>query len=69
MKISQWIEILGVMVLLGSLLLVAVTGSESVYDPWCDLDDDGDIDIFDIVRMAGIYGTAGDPFTAKAALE
>ena len=69
MKITHFGEIILVTVLLASSLLVGLTSSTSVYDPWCDLDEDGDIDIFDIVRMAGIYGTAGDPFEGKAALE
>jgi hypothetical protein len=55
--------------LLVSLGLVGVTSSAGVYNPWYDLDDDGDIDIFDVVRMAGIYGTSGEPFQAKAAIE
>jgi hypothetical protein len=41
-------------------LLVSVTSS-APYDPWADLDADGDIDIYDIVQIAGSYGTAGDP--------
>jgi hypothetical protein len=69
MKTTHWKAVTVVTVLLASSWLVGVTVSESVYDPWCDLDEDGDIDIFDIVRMAGIYGTTGDPFAAKAALE
>ena len=55
--------------LLMSVLLVGVTSSVGVYDPWCDLDDDGDIDIFDVVRLAGAYNTAGEPFQAKAAIQ
>ena len=56
--------------LLTSLLLVGATSSSSVaeYDPWCDLDDDGDIDIFDIVQMAGKYGTTGTPINKTALL-
>ena len=55
--------------ILGSVWLVGLTSSAGVYNPWYDLDDDGDIDICDVVRMAGGYGTTGDPFEAKAALE
>ena len=69
MKTTHWKAVTVVIMLLASSWLVAVTVSESVYDPWCDLDGDGDIDIFDIVRMAGIYGTTGNPFAATAALE
>ena len=49
-----------IVVLACSMLLVGITSS-APYDPWCDLDDDGDIDIFDIVKMAGAYGTTGTP--------
>jgi hypothetical protein len=53
-------------VLLLPAVLVGVTASVSTtgihdYDPWCDLDDDGDIDIFDIVDIANRYGTTGTP--------
>ena len=35
--------------------------SSAPYDPWCDLDTDGDIDIYDIVEIAGRYGTSETP--------
>lgn len=44
-----------------SFSLVGITASQGVYDPWCDQDSDGDIDIFDIVPAAAAYGTTGDP--------
>jgi hypothetical protein len=49
--------------LLTSLLLVGTIPSSGVteYDPWCDYDDDGDIDIYDIVNIASRYGTTGTP--------
>jgi hypothetical protein len=49
------------LLLLASPFLVQVTSSQGVYDPWCDQDSDGDIDIFDIVPAAAAYGTTGDP--------
>ena len=60
--------------LLVSLFFVSATTSISnralgEYDPWCDIDDDGDIDIFDVVKVAGLYGTSGEPFEAEAAIE
>ena len=45
-----------VCVLLAPTLLVGVSSSATC-DPWADLDADGDIDIFDIVTIAGAYGT------------
>jgi hypothetical protein len=55
------------MALVASAGRVGLTSSAGVYNPWYDLDDDGDIDIFDVVRMAGSYSTSGTPFTMKAA--
>ncbi len=74
MKVSTMLGSTLVGVLFASVLLVSVTSSklattEAVYNPWYDLDNDGDIDIFDIVRMAGSYGMTGEPFSAKAAIE
>ena len=46
--------------LLAFTLLVGLTSSVS-YDPWCDLDEDGRISIFDVVQIASVYGTLGDP--------
>jgi hypothetical protein len=49
-----------VVVLLAPMLLVAVSSS-APYDPWSDLDENGKIDIFDLVKIAGAYATTGDP--------
>ena len=54
-------SLLLICVVIGSLYLVDLTASYEVYDPWCDYDDDGDIDLYDAVKMAGNYGTTGDP--------
>lgn len=45
---------------LTATLLVGVTSSAE-YDPWVDLDDSGEIDIFDALTLAGVYGTSGNP--------
>lgn len=59
--------------IVSALLISASTGvstrSVGEYDPWADLDNDGDIDIFDVVRMTVNYGTSGEPYAAKAAIE
>lgn len=53
--------------ILGSLFLVNVSvcdfppDPEGEYSPWGDLNDDGSINIFDIVWLAGRYGTTGTP--------
>jgi len=60
-------------ILFGSMFLIGTTTSVSTkdvhdYDPWYDFDDDGDIDIFDIVKIAGRYGTTGTPVNKTALL-
>ncbi|MCD6240937.1 hypothetical protein J7K27_05390 [Candidatus Bathyarchaeota archaeon] len=55
---------IGIMVgMLASILLYAPV-TESItnsYDPWADMNDDGVINILDVVKVASIYGTTGDP--------
>jgi hypothetical protein len=56
-----------VAVLLCSMILALAfihnSGSQTTfqYDPWADINDDGIIDIFDLVNLANKYGTTGDP--------
>jgi hypothetical protein len=62
MRISRlaFANIVIALVLLSTPFLIQLTAS-APYDPWADLDDDGDIDIFDVVKIAAAYSTAGDP--------
>jgi len=46
-------------ILLSSPFIIQLTSSAK-YDPWADLDGDGDVDIFDIVDIATRYDTKGD---------
>ena len=46
---------------------VGVTGLWP-YNPWWDVNDDGKIDIQDLARVSGAFGTYGDPL-AKASLD
>ncbi|MCK4478760.1 hypothetical protein KAU88_09595 [Candidatus Bathyarchaeota archaeon] len=62
-------------IFLSSMFLIGITTSinsysalPGEYDPWCDLNDDGDINIYDIVDIAGRYGTTGENIT-KASIE
>jgi hypothetical protein len=54
-------------ILLSSMILALVfclnVGSQTTmpYDPWADINDDGIIDIYDLVNMANKYGATGDP--------
>lgn len=65
MKIRILIGLLAGLIL-ASLLMVGI-GSTSTgcppgeYCVWCDMDDDGDVDIFDIVFISAKYGTSGNP--------
>ena len=52
---------------LTAALFVGVTSSAD-YDPWYDLNDDGDIDIFDLRKVARLYGTSGTPINKTALL-
>ncbi len=60
---------------LSSLFLVNVSvsdfppSSEGEYSPWGDLNDDGAINIFDVVWLAGRYGTTGTPMNKTALFE
>jgi len=62
MRISRlaFANIVIALVLLSTPFLIQLTAS-APYDPWADLDDDGDIDIFDVVKIAAAYSTTGDP--------
>jgi len=50
-------------VLIVTIVYAPLTGSQSVgmYDPWKDLNDDGIIDIYDLVSLANSYGSEGLP--------
>ena len=40
---------------------VITIGTPSEYDPWVDLDDNGEIDIFDAVILVGVFDSEGTP--------
>jgi hypothetical protein len=46
-------------IFLASPFLVGATAK--TYDPWVDLNQDGKIDIFDVVELTERYGTVGTP--------
>lgn len=60
--------------ILTSFVLVGITLSDfppevpGIYSPWGDLNDDGIINIFDIVWVAGRYQTTGTPINKTALL-
>ena len=58
---SKLLNIVLVTVLATSLFFISTTASTAEYNPWSDIDGDGDIDIYDVVRVTGIYHTSGDP--------
>ncbi|MCK4435268.1 hypothetical protein KAU87_00495 [Candidatus Bathyarchaeota archaeon] len=38
------------------------------YDPWCDVNDDGIINIYDVVKLTSRYGSTGTPINKTALL-
>jgi len=59
------IAVLATFCLTATLFMIIPTksnpGISPQYDPWVDINDDGTIDIFDAINLAGTFGTSGDP--------
>ncbi len=53
--------LLGLIVSVAFAQMSVTTSSNSSYDPWLDLNDDGVIDVVDLHVLALIYGTLGTP--------
>lgn len=53
------IAILATFCLTSTLFMILPTRSQE-YDPWADLNEDGIVDIFDVVGVTSIYETTGD---------
>jgi hypothetical protein len=53
-----------------TLILIPISGSQTTpqYDPWYDLNDDGIIDIYDVVSVCAIYDSKGTPINKTALL-
>lgn len=71
----KYLMILGLAYCLTATLFIGVTSSgnqivasTTEYDPWVDLDDDGNITIFDVVKVCSRYGTEGTPVNKTALL-
>jgi hypothetical protein len=48
--------------LTATLFMIVSTRSQTgQYDPWMDLDDNGQINILDAIDLSNVYGTSGDP--------
>ena len=70
---SMLLNIMLLTILSASFFLVSSTASNyettSVeYNPWRDLNDDGIIDIYDVVMVTGIYRSTGTPINKTALL-
>ncbi|TET19313.1 hypothetical protein E3J74_07045 [Candidatus Bathyarchaeota archaeon] len=60
--------LIGLMLL--ALALAPLSGQEGGgYNPWADLDGDGNIDADDLYLLANAYGTSGEPLNLPMALE
>ncbi|MCK4434648.1 hypothetical protein KAU92_04085 [Candidatus Bathyarchaeota archaeon] len=57
---SILLNIVLVTVLATSMFFISTTASME-YNPWSDIDGDGEITIYDVVKLTGIYGSSGDP--------
>jgi hypothetical protein len=56
------IAVLATFCLTATLFIIVPTRSQTAqYDPWVDLDEDGQISIYDVVQLTSIYGKTGDP--------
>ena len=57
------IMVLAAFCLTAVLFTILPVSSQGIhpYDPWWDLDDDGRIDISDLARVSGAFGTYGTP--------
>ena len=58
---STLVNIILSAILLTSIGFIGVTAQTQQYDPWIDINEDGDINMLDAIRFAGVYGTSGDP--------
>jgi hypothetical protein len=61
LKKSMLFNILLSIVALVSVSFIGITASQPPYDPWLDVNDDGDGGIDDIVSTAEHFGASGDP--------
>jgi hypothetical protein len=64
------IAVLSTFCLVSTLFMILPTRSQTTqpYDPWVDLDDDGDIDLYDAVELLARYGSKGTPINKTALL-
>ena len=66
------VAILATFCLTSTLFMIAPTRSQTEtpeYDPWTDLNDDGIIDIFDIVQVALAFEAEGEPINKTLLLQ
>ncbi|MCK4482801.1 hypothetical protein KAU55_06205, partial [Candidatus Bathyarchaeota archaeon] len=61
MKTSMVLTLVAIVIMFFSFL--TSTTATRPYDPWCDINDDGKIDIKDVAGVASRYGTYGDAIT------
>jgi len=60
--------LVGLIVILASTPIFITSSSVSSYDPWIDTNDDGIIDVNDLVALGSIYGTSGESINKTALL-
>jgi len=57
------VAVLATFCISSALFAVKPSGSQATlpYNPWSDINDDGKIDIFDVVSVTALYGQTGNP--------
>lgn len=69
-KRDLMVAVLCTFVLTSVLLMVTTTRSQTEeYDPWIDINDDGAIDIYDLIAVGSNFGATGLPLNKTALLE
>jgi len=68
MKFSVLANVILSVVFLGSMFFMGATSSLGEYDPWVDINDDGAVNVLDLILVANGLGGSGEPLY-KAALE
>lgn len=72
MELEKKYTIVAILAVLGLTTAILIPGSSSPstaeYDPWADMNDDGQIDIYDVAYVASEFGTTGTPINKTALL-
>ncbi len=68
MRFLKSVNLILLGMLLASLFLIGLTSSIGEYNPWADINNDGEVNILDAILLANAFGASGEPPT-KATIE